>query len=70
MSSDGGFPWGSGKPKREPNADMRIVANAMREFYQAQLDAGFGKGEAMQLTLKFLEVSLSKGIDQQGDDDG
>jgi hypothetical protein len=57
-----GFDFGPGRAKREPNADMRIVARGLREFYTAQVDEGFSKTQAMQLTLKFLEVTLTRGI--------
>lgn len=58
-----GFDFGGGKPKREPNADIRNVAKALHEFYTANRDEGFSVSQSMQLTLTFLEVTLSSGID-------
>lgn len=49
------------QPKMEPNADMRSIANTMRQMYVALLDEGFTEQQALVLLGQTITASIGKG---------
>jgi len=45
----------------EPNADMRVMANALRQMFLALIQEGFNEQQAMQIIGVTLAASFGKG---------
>lgn len=44
--------------RREPSADMRLLANRMRQLYEALLDEGFTESQANVLVAETLRATV------------
>ena len=49
------------QPKMEPHAEMRSVANWMRQMYVALIDEGFTEQQALVLLGQTVTASIGKG---------
>jgi hypothetical protein len=47
--------------KKEPSADIRQVADVVRQFYVSLVDEQFTPAEAMQLTAAFVTAQMRAG---------
>jgi len=45
----------------EPNADMRVMANALRQMFLALIQEGFNEQQAMQIVGVTLAASFGNG---------
>jgi hypothetical protein len=47
------------RPKMEPNADVRSIANTLRQMYVALLDEGFTEQQALVLLGQTISASIA-----------
>lgn len=61
------FDW-SGKGKKEPTADLRVLADINRQVYQAHIDEGFTPREAMEIVQTFMRESIRQNFGRKDDE--